>query len=268
MQEQEILDIIYTYYKKGKKTDCTYYDKLLNILIPKENNIYLTDRNLKENSRIFKSAYYIEDNVICLNPTKINEWAKQNITTFKIKDYNKELLELYFCTWAGIHETIHCRQYLIAKNKIESPNEIIEKAYKDVITAITPLHSLNLIKNYVRMFKIILYKLQEYTLILERNAIVDAFEYLKDILIQDESLDEESKSLINYCYYKSLIIGYENSTDGCIKQTYDKLLMKRKYGKIQLEHAYSTMEKFKYGMCINEEDKKELQKLKSIPNKY
>ena len=213
---------------------------------------------LNFNNRIIDTAHYTPKfNVISVNLDKSKDWTKQiasdSLDSFDISDL--KLLESYLYVTLLSHEIEHSNQKLIADNKKEPNYEYKKQAYHDIYGVmlkkdyIIP-RPISLITDIVRF---IIYNKNAYDFILERNAIIESYDVSSKIAAQ-----AEEKDILNYMLsYRNafMLSGYNESTEGTLKYTYDKLGMMNKYRKLVIQDDIPLFERAREGLELTEEER-------------
>lgn len=235
----------------------TFIDYAFEILTPRsEDRVRLTKYVIDE--KTMHPAYFNPNyNSILISYNKINNWVEENSLKFKEKNENISVddFKAYLTIFLISHELEHAYQYLSSKNLCDN-NTIMTEVYKNLYNLFKPedVFFINPIKRYRRLTSLVLYKINENKYLLERNANLEAF----DLLCTISDLEDNKK--IKDCFNKmNLIIkktGYNDIYNGSIEETYKKILMSDVYKKINISNEFSFEEKVRFGLPINEREKK------------
>lgn len=223
----------------------SFVEELLKQMIPSNKGKplikYIVIKNKTSNDMV---AFNPKTKTIEVNLNKLNQWVNA-CTNQLISDYNlsysdTKLLQSYSLVHIIAHEIEHSYQYLIAQKKVDIPNEIISNAYKGLFDLITKS------KDYVKRG---MYTFYHDELLIERNAQIESFD-----LILKCAKNEDRQDLYNAyskIIYEWIKLGYRNSNEGSISQTYRVLDMYDKYLNFYHELPISESEKIRYGFPIS-----------------
>ena len=234
-----------------------YLSEIYNYLGYKDIPINFNSR-IKETARLNPN-----NNVITVNIPKSKEWtqkgASDSLESFEISDI--KLLEAYLYVTLLAHEIEHSHQKLIADGKIKPNYEYKKQVFHDIYNImikkdyIIP-RPISLMKDILR-FKI--YTENAYNFILERNASIESY----DVLSKIAKLSNE-KEIFNYmltCRNAYMLTGYNDSPEGTLKYTYDKLCMMNKYDSLVFPKDITLFEKVREGLELTEEERTKAKKL-------
>ena len=232
-----------------------YLEEILNIIIPKKENVLLINYNI-----CFKGC-------ICFNPiTKttvyplehLHEYAYRNEKKLKdgynIKDEN--VLRAYLYLFCIVHEVEHSYQWLMSKGIIESPNDIIRYGYRGIFELIENEENKEFNRNIRNRLAISLYRTSEvfYVPVLERNANVESF----DLLAKCASSRGDWDIYLAFNNVKNVYttFGYRNTCMGSFEETYRKILLYSKYKKFYEEITMSEEDRVRYGLNVSKKTRK------------
>lgn len=195
-----------------------------------------------------------------VNVSKLNDWLKMNTDSlaecYSIEDC--ELLKKYLVLFVLTHEIEHSYQYLIAKEKIESPCKLVQQGYKGILDLmekkdyILP-RPISLVRRTISLF---CYKAHENEFVLERNANVESLDLLCSLSaeLNHVQINEMFKDMLNIFVYA----GYHNDCLGPFNQTYKSIHMYDKYRKFNFDFELSLDERLRYGLEIDEKTREEV----------
>ncbi len=254
----EILKDLMEYAKKNG-INLDFYNQLLKELI---NNDYI---NFKVQEKGLNTAIFQPQNMqIILSTQKMNTWL--NINTISISEMynetNRDLLKIYLALFAIRHEIAHSNQFLMSKCLIDSPNDIIKNGYKYIFELFQKTQSIipRPYKEGKRIVSLFLYKKDENSYILERNANIESLDLLCQLcLFMKEENFYKTFNNIKSQYAK---IGYLNSTQGSLEETYKKIQMYKKYQKFYQDTDLSEEDCIRYGLKIKESTRKRILNIK------
>lgn len=236
-----------------------YLDEILKFFIPKDNNNFLINYNIKERGFI-TAAFIPKMENITMSVNKIYKWLNENTyyltETFNVKD--EKILRSYLFLFLITHEIEHSYQYLMAKGKIEVPYNFISKGYSGLFEILNPKESImpRPIKDIRRMIALVLYNVKENSYVLERNANVESTDLLCRCALNMNR--EDMYKVFNKLKNDFMKFGYTNDTIGSFQETYKKILMYDKYKKIFNNVDVSEEERIRYGLEILEDTREKV----------
>lgn len=201
----------------------------------------------KKSSAIY---FHLPDEVIHLSISNIDIWVRKYIDKMMLRypNCNFEELYSYVIIYLLNHEIEHAHQYLIGKNIINVPYQIIVNCYKQ-------LFDLALNSNIKNTIQKLLYwlDLKLYNGVLERNANLEAFDTLYQLANY-----ENNPNMINMAHQeKKRIIraGYDELYNGAVERTYKNVLI---FNKPIKSEGISIEDRVRYGLPIDEYTKKKV----------
>lgn len=216
-------------------------------------NIPLGFTNFSKLSAYFNPKYMN----IAVNINKFNEWLDNVISdgysVFDIKD--DALLRAYLVIAIIAHEIEHSKQRLISKDMLEPNYAFKTDAYKDVYEATRIRRFLipRPISLFIDLSRFFIYQYNANELILERNASLEGYTLASDIALL--SGDKDIQGLMDTYKGAFMLMGYEDGTEGTLKHTYDKLLMMKRYNKLDIPDDISLLEKAREGLELTQEER-------------
>ena len=261
-KRSEIRD--YIDYIKGRKVEV--YDFIdLNEIFSDDYCIPLHFEYGLDNTASFNPNF----NRINIDLDRVDVWANNMVsaaaTFYEIEDL--ELAKAYFIVQMYKHELEHIKQFKISTDELLSSYEFLKQIYKDLFDflVVKEIGSTSLFRFLKDDRRLRIYKKNAYKYTLERSADIESYDYVSRVAM--DSNDIEIKQLMINCRNTSMLIGYMDNGDGCIKKTYEGLHMKSKYGNLHFPTSLSLVEKARYGMELDESERKTLIKtLKSTIN--
>ena len=255
-----ILNDIIDYISKNEITK-DYLEKVLSLLLPKENDTLLIDYNVIENG--FKTAMFVpKDKSIFLFVNNINIWLDKNINDFKndIKTTDINSLRPYFFLLIITHEIEHSYQYLMGNGLVDAPNDILKDAYKGLNDLLEPNNYIipRPIKQTRKILSLFLYRMKQNFYLLERNANIESMDLVSKCALSNNR--DDIYQLFNDMKNTYMKCGYTNSTMGSIEETYRQLLMYDKYKKFYEKIEMSEEDRVRYGFNITEETREKILK--------
>ena len=255
----------YIEYIRGRKViERDFID--LNEMLFRNDFIPLYFSNDLNNTASFNPNY----KRISINIDRVDDWANGMVRAassfYEIDDL--ELTKAYFIVQMYKHELEHVKQFLIANDQIATDYEFIRQVYKDLFDflLVKDFKITSLATNIKDIRKFRIYKKNPYMYILERNADIESYDYLSRVAM--DSGDDNILQLMINCRNSSILIGYTDDGEGCIKKTYESLHMKSKYGKINFPSSLSIIERARYGMELDEKSRTSLVKTLKSTIKY
>ncbi len=205
----------------------------------------------------YPAAFDFEYMYIYIDIQKINKWLDELvyniITQFGVDDI--KLLKSYLVSYALCHEIEHSNQKLIAE-EIKKPTYDYEKnVYYDIFdVALMKEYSLfrliPLIRDSIR-FKI--YRNNPYSFIIERNASIEGYNVVSKVA--DVCNDKDMLDLFIGIRNIYMLQGYGDSKEGCLKYTYRRLGMMKKYNSLVFPTDMSLDEKARRGLELTQEER-------------
>lgn len=237
--------------------------ELMEILIPKdENNKSLSYYAFK---KFVKTAVYDPNySIILLSEEKIKNWADKvlpSISPFN-ENCDEEDLKNYLYLFVLSHEVEHAIQHLIAKRKILTPYPIIQKGYSDLFKILTKNNNVlvNPVSEFKKNISYILYYLDPYNYVFERNANIEAIDLIYKLASYEGNT--EVMNLFNKLKNLYLALGYKGKYNGAFELTYKKLLMHNKCKDLTIDDNIPDLEKIRYGLPVKKEVKGKILSLK------
>lgn len=238
------------YLNTHDKNDKTY-QYIIESLIPNKID-YRLDTNDNHTAQFVPNTRTIE-----VNMNKIDEWLNYNTEylseRFNISD--KPLLSNYLILNMFIHEIQHSKQYLISTGELES-YQILKEGYNYIFKlmqaqGIENVPIVGFFSKVARLTKLVLYNRKHDSYVLERDANLESFHLLRKLAkeINDKNLKK------SFALYESNILrlGYEDTCDGALKQTFYELGMKSEYDKLPKNEEIDYQDRIRYGLEIDEE---------------
>lgn len=234
---------------------------ILDHIVPKEENGknivgVVVNENTKNNTSYSPTLNTIN---ISLNEF-IDTTSLSALVLGRYLDYDDiDKLTEYYQLFSLLHEVEHSYELLLANNKLDFEYDEVKKRYLKLVEQIETkypyiTHPVRRIKGNIAFKR---YDKESDSFIFERNANVEASS--DTALLAQEMNDEEISLIFNKLNTAFRYIGYENDNNGCMYQTFDRLLLKKDYDKIQ-EDDMSEEDKIRFGLRIDESSRKELVK--------
>lgn len=260
----EDLNLLSTYLKelKGNGLSKELLESILYDYIPKKDNISLIKYRVNETGNAM-AAFMLKSKFIVASISKLNEEVlplEENKSDLK-PEY--EDIGYYFVLGVLLHEIEHSKQYLMSEKKIEAPNNVLLNAYKEIFKMLGGVHTIlprpiKLVRNTTSN---ILYFKEPYKYFVERNASIESDNIITSLALYNDR--KEISELYNDEKVINESIGYTNNTDGSIKETFDKLLMSRKFNRINHNIDLCEEDRVKYGFSISNETREKVLTLKN-----
>ncbi len=231
-------------------------------LIPKDKNNNNLVSQVITDGKITPAAYIPNFNLIRVSLSGFSDITKESAKvlgeSFKSKEIEK--ITNYYRLFALLHEVEHSKQFLMAKDVIESPSDELKNGYKNVTSIIlkddklftTPIKR---IKKVASLYK---YNSTPNDFIIERNANVEASRKIIDLATINN--EEEIKDIFNGFNLAMMFIGYYNDELGCMYKTHEALNLMKLYNKIKKDDTIYEEDRLRYGLTINKETRKTLLK--------
>lgn len=243
----------------SKSVSVPMLEENLNELIPKEKSKALVNTEIKENG-IGTAMYVPQGNYIKASAKKVEKWLEENTDSLKdaffIKDV--ELFRGYLYLYCLSHEVEHAYQELIAYGNIELNNPTIQKAYYHILRQF--IRSNNIIPRPIKETRhrlaLFRYRLKENSYVLERNASLEGYDLL--YRLANYSNNQEMANPFYCCRSLYCKLGYHYNTEGSFAETYQAMLMKRKYKEIFQKKDYDPEEAVHYGLPVSEETRQKI----------
>ncbi len=168
---------------------------------------------------------------------------------FDYDDYDK--LSAYYRLFAALHEAEHGYQFLIANEKIPFKYNEVKDGYKYLVMHCFNKH--NYVKHCSRKDNPIIKKYFEnpYDYVFERNAMVEACDDTS--FIAGEMKDDEIRDIFDSYKDSIMVNGYEASRMGSMIYTYESLLPKNMYDKVEKDSNMPMEERARFGLEVDEE---------------
>ncbi len=205
----------------------------------------------------YSAAFDFEKMCVYVDNQKINKWSGELVSNILKYSYvcDAKLLKSYLISYILCHEIEHSNQKLIAE-AIKKPTYDYEKnVYFDMYNVVlmreySLFKPFSLIKNANR-YKI--YRNNDSFFILERNAVVEGLNIVSSVanICNDKEMLDILINLININMLKC----YEDSKEGCLKYTYRRLGMMKKYNSLVFPNDISLDEKVRRGLELTEEQR-------------
>lgn len=221
----------------------SFIEELLSKMIPTINMQPLIRYSVVDSQYGEGSVAFVPSNgIIKIYLGKLDYWL-ENCVNILINDFGlngKNALKGYQLIQIIAHEVEHAYQYLMGKSLIKAPNSVIANAYEGIYDLVSSDDNSEARKFYFANFK---------KLLLERNAQIESFDLILKCLEYNGRLDI-------YNAYKSLsddwtTIGYKNSSNGSICETYQLLGLHDKYLEFNHEVHMSEGARIRYGFPIS-----------------
>ena len=250
-------------YTQGHELTVDYLENVLVNLLPYDNNKPLVGHYIREKGSI-TAMFTPDSNIIILSINKINEWLDKQTEDF-IGQYNisnKNEFKSYMFLFMLTHEIEHAYQFLIGKEIVSSPNDVLKNAYQG-------LFDLMIKKDYIvprpitifkRLISKILYSTNENLYLLERNANILSMELVGNCALYDGN--EQIYKIFDNMMRTYLICGYTDNNVGSIEETYRGIYMYNKYRKFYHDIDINDKDKVRYGFKIDDETRNKVLKLK------
>ena len=238
------------------------YLAIIKELLPKnEKNELLVSYRI--NTKGMKPAFFNpNNNCIYLNINAINTWLKDNLNDltqlYNVKD--TKTFSIYLFYLAITHEIEHSYQYLMAYNIIPASVDLISLGYKGLFDFMISKQYIipRPIKETRSLISRILYNIKANELLLERNAQIESTDLLVKYA-QFNNRDDQYRIFQNMnAIYNT--IGYYDSNNGSLEETYKKILMFDKYKKFYEDVDMSEEDRVRYGLNICEETRQNILK--------
>lgn len=247
-----IKDLIEYAQKKG--IDKVFLEQVLTELLPSNNGISLM--NYKILNKGYMTALFDPNTErILISMNKLNQWLDMNSNdlnkVYKIDDLNE--FKIFLTLFAIVHEIEHAKQFLIGKDLITAPNQLIRNGYKGLFELFRADDSIipRPIKNTRRFISLMLYKVKQNYYVLERNANVESTELLKQLSLYMNK--EDIFDIFDDFKTNFLKIGYIKNNIGSLEETYHNIFMYDKYIKFYENLNISEENKIRYGLKVSEE---------------
>ena len=259
-----LLKDIINYVNKNEISK-SYLEEVLKLLIPSNNGDHLISCNVKEGgsaTAIFMPQYMS----INVSLDKINKWLESNgkdLADF-YKVSNDSTLKSFLFLFVVTHEIEHSYQYLMGEGLIETPSKIIQCGYKDIFDLLLPDNHImpRPIKEVRNNISLILYKIKQNYLVLERNANIECTDLLCQLSLYMER--EEIFKMFNDMKNSFMRIGYKENCCGSLEETYKKILLYDRYKRFYEKVNISEDEKIRYGLNISEQTRQKVLKNNQI----
>ena len=227
----------------------------LEYLIPKNEKMI----GIEINDNLGAVTFDLDEEKVKISVKKLKYLIEKSIVILKkiFPDVNEQEMFNYYILYALTHEVRHVYQYLIGEGFIETPYQIVQKTYKDIMNI--GMLKTNFIRNYISS---ILYGFHHERLVIERNANIEACEFLKSIAEY-----EENKPIVNVfeqVKQRNISYGYDDIYNGSIEETYKKLCLTPFYNELPNCDNIPIKDKILYGLPINEETKTKILETKKI----
>lgn len=239
-------------YLKKHGISKDFIEELLKQMIPTNNMQYLINYFVVESKFGNGSvAFDPSEETIEIYLGKLYYWLDNciNVLTddFHLKD--KDTLKGYQLIQIVAHEVEHAYQYLMGIGLIDAPNSTIANAYRDIYDLVTRDDDFEAKYFYFANFN---------KLLLERNAQIESF----DLILKYARYNGRSDI---YDAYKSLsdswtLIGYEDNSDGSIRETYRLLKLYDNHLKFNFKIQMSEEERIRHGFPISDDARQKILK--------
>lgn len=181
---------------------------------------------------------------------KLNYWLDVHDSYFDRKFHLDDgILKSYAVIQIIAHEVEHSYQYLMGKNSITAPNDILANAYKGIFD-LTVNSSDNDRRN--------LYFSNSFGLLLERNAQIESYDLAAKIA-EYNSREDIYDAFIRMTH-PWITLGYQNSTCGSVCETYKMLKMYRDYLTFNHPIQIVEQERIRHGFAISDKTRQKLLK--------
>ena len=206
----------------------------------------------------FTALFVPADKTIKVSINNINNWLFTNTYDLKNKynlqtDTHKIMNYLYINLFT--HEIEHSKQYLISEKEIEG-YKILQEGYKCLFDIMRsnkyeriPVIRLGFMLS--RLSKLLLYNANQNEYCLERDANIEAFHQIRELAKYNK--DEEIYKYAALVESNYLRLGYETNGEGSLKQTLDKIGLKKKYEDIPKDEDIPFYERIRYGLEVPDE---------------
>ena len=257
-----LLKDIITYTQKNDLT-VDYLEDTLKYLLPKNSDKLLTGYYVREKGNI-TGMFIPYSNKIILSIDKINDWLDRQVSDFssEYKISNMNEFRSYMLLFILTHEIEHAYQYLMGKEIVDAPNDVLKNAYQGLFDLMAKKHYIlpRPITLSRRMISKVLYKTKENQYLLERNANILSMELVsKSALFND---DIEIYKIFDDMMRTYLVCGYTDGNIGSIHETYHNILMEDKYRKFYHDMVMDDKDKVRYGFEITDDIRSKILKLK------
>lgn len=254
INQKEKLIIVHDILKEFQRNDINQdnLEYALENLIPKKIQYKIKNTGL--------IAFYPRYESVEINIEKASEIAESYAKDLKEKNTNLRTLKSYCTIFILAHEIEHSYQYLIANNIEKKDEELVKRTYKELFKLLKQKKNKNPIKTFRQYLSYFLYIKNQNLLILERNANLEAIDLIEQNAINDQ--DEEIYKIFNKLKRKIIKCGYTNNSNGCIEETFKKILLPDTYKKIYIPNTLDEKSRAWYGLNIDDETKEKVLKYK------
>lgn len=244
----------------GKSIDKTMLENDLKALIPKNEkgqllvNTYITKTGFRT------AVYVIDGNYIKASAEKVEAWVQSNTNSLKenffIKDV--ELFRGYLYLYLLAHEVEHSYQKQITLGYANLANPVIQGAYYHILRQFKKDNSffpkpISKTQKAIRLYN---YRKKENEYVLERNASLEGYDLL--YRLANYCQNEELARAFYCCRTLYCKLGYHDSPKGSFAETYQAMLMTKKYEEIIGEKIFSEEEAVRYGLPVSEETRQKI----------
>lgn len=244
----------------SKSIDTTMLENDLKTLIPKDvNNQLLVDTNITEKG--LRTAIYIVDrNCIKASADKVEAWVQSNTDSLKNKFFIKdvELFRGYLYLNLLVHEVEHSYQEHIALGNVNLTNPVIQGAYYHILKYFKKDNSIfpKPISKTRKALKLYNYRKRENEYVLERNASLEGYDLL--YRLANNYKNEEMARAFYCCRTLYCKLGYHDSPKGSFAETYQAMLMAKKYDEVIGGKLFPEEEAVRYGLPVSEETRQKI----------
>lgn len=234
------------------------FEEITNELIPTNPNTNIKVEITNSKTPACFSMLNEEELKIIISPSTLYNYINYILFDFSILYPQLKKEALNFCTfWALLHEIEHYYQYLIAKEYIEFPYQIVSDAYKFLLLNDTIDYP-----NPNILFNLLIEKhIRNRNCLIEKNATIEAISAL--IKVADYEIDYRMLNFLKSSLYKQLIVGYQGViNNGRMEATFRKIFNHQTFEYFNHTEDIPLQDKIRYGLPIDTKSRKKLLKQK------
>lgn len=269
LRNDETLEQCRFFVEKVKKEGFSYslLEQVLEVLVPCSSaEEPLIQYCIAEKGRV-TAVFYPSIERIDIGSERLFTWVTANardLADFYSVSSSEtlSLIKVYLFFFVLSHEVEHSYQYLIGQGKVESPCSLVTEGYRTLYGLLVPYRGIlpRPIYQTRRIVSKILYHKHENELVLERNANLDALDFVCQLILYCH--DVEVYPVFSAMKNTFVAMGYIRDTKGSLEETFSAIHFLRSYQKMKLRSSAIDVDtRLQYGLEIDTETREKVLQL-------